>query len=711
MAKKNKSSTLHYDKMATICKPIFEKKRKAVRGAASDPVYSVINELSVDFDGPRFDRRLDATVRSYSMALDIAQRNLPHSIRERFHTLDDWCHLNSLPFRSLDTLNELHYFTLAAAIWIMDVLAAYNLTDDAIAYLPQDQDTLKEVAIDGFWDPCHSLDVLKGMVYVIDHRNDDCVGKRTDSDSARKRVLLDDFTATNTQHQDVPSRKRFEAILSLIPKADLNEAMHNYRAAVIGTLERYYRLQGKIYADLFVCSDKLDQLEAEHELRTAGQNPSPALNPILFQKKDDAQIVQYPKAVKDSIASKELFPAKVGYMGQIVSEINDTKNFRDSLISLSHEYDKLRDKADRLLVLSSSNFLWSRNHWVNEIGEEYADIMLSFAIEDPFEICFAYLYLLDSNDDLPWLMYSSTCILNYCAAMLPWNYDHPESVDDADDESDEEGFLSPYAFTSEFEDGTRTSLARSIFDLTGCLLPRDPQTYDAFGTVLSDQYGIEGEEQQKALAYLTILASVCDQTKLPYEQLYKDASLTVTDKEHEIADLTATIAKLKAENDALKKDLHSEEQKNRILEQKADDIEQQRKLELLELSDLRELVYLQGQESTSENEPSDERIAFPYTVTHRTVVFGGHDSWARAIKPLLPGTRFFLHAAPQPDVIRNSDVVWIQANSLSHANFYKIIDVVRANNVPIRYFRFASAEKCAMQLAEYDMSLSQAGKK
>lgn len=229
--------------------------------------------------------------------------------------------------------------------------------------------------------------------------------------------------------------------------------------------------------------------------------------------------------------------------------------------------------------------------------------------------------------------------------------------------------------------------------------------------VLSDQYGIEGEEQQKALAYLTILASVCDQTKLPYEQLYKDASLTVTDKEHEIADLTATIAKLKAENDALKKDLHSEEQKNRILEQKADDIEQQRKLELLELSDLRELVYLQGQESTAENEPSDERITFPYTVTHRTVVFGGHDSWARAIKPLLPGTRFFLHAAPQPDVIRNSDVVWIQANSLSHANFYKIIDVVRANNVPIRYFRFASAEKCAMQLAEYDMSLSQAGKR
>ena len=74
------------------------------------------------------------------------------------------------------------------------------------------------------------------------------------------------------------------------------------------------------------------------------------------------------------------------------------------------------------------------------------------------------------------------------------------------------------------------------------------------------------------------------------------------------------------------------------------------------------------------------------------VVFGGHDSWLKAIRPLLPNVRFFGHELPDLGAIRSADAVWPQANSMSHKHYYK-------GDIPIRYFRYASARKCTDQLA------------
>ena len=57
---------------------------------------------------------------------------------------------------------------------------------------------------------------------------------------------------------------------------------------------------------------------------------------------------------------------------------------------------------------------------------------------------------------------------------------------------------------------------------------------------------------------------------------------------------------------------------------------------------------------------------------------------------------------PNADLIRNADVVWIQANSLAHKHYYKIIDIVRKYNKPVRYFAYASATKCAEQIVLED---------
>ena len=44
-------------------------------------------------------------------------------------------------------------------------------------------------------------------------------------------------------------------------------------------------------------------------------------------------------------------------------------------------------------------------------------------------------------------------------------------------------------------------------------------------------------------------------------------------------------------------------------------------------------------------------------------------------------------------------MVWLQVNALSHKYYYRIIDTARRNDIPVRYFGLASAQKCAVQLA------------
>lgn len=110
-----------------------------------------------------------------------------------------------------------------------------------------------------------------------------------------------------------------------------------------------------------------------------------------------------------------------------------------------------------------------------------------------------------------------------------------------------------------------------------------------------------------------------------------------------------------------------------------------------------------------EDEGGGPLVELPWQVKRRMVVFGGHDSCTKAIRPLLPGVRFCgRDTLPDPNAIRNADVVWLQANALSHKYYYRIINTARENGVAVRYFGFASAQKCAVQLAMDEMAAQKA---
>ena len=86
------------------------------------------------------------------------------------------------------------------------------------------------------------------------------------------------------------------------------------------------------------------------------------------------------------------------------------------------------------------------------------------------------------------------------------------------------------------------------------------------------------------------------------------------------------------------------------------------------------------------------------------MIFGGHDTFLKAIRPMLPNVRFVDTAiySFSPEIVKNADVVWIQNNCISHSQYWNIVKVARQHSIQVRYFAYASAEKCAEQLVTED---------
>ena len=159
---------------------------------------------------------------------------------------------------------------------------------------------------------------------------------------------------------------------------------------------------------------------------------------------------------------------------------------------------------------------------------------------------------------------------------------------------------------------------------------------------------------------------------------------------------------------AAKQALHEKELEARQLEDQLRDEQRRAEQDRMELHGLRETMFRTRSGETLEFDVKETAVRLPYQVRRRILIFGGHDTWSKSIRPLLPGARFFQRESlPDLNAIKGADVVWIQANALSHKFYYRIIETARRENIEVRYFGFASARKCAEQVAEREMEIEE----
>lgn len=170
---------------------------------------------------------------------------------------------------------------------------------------------------------------------------------------------------------------------------------------------------------------------------------------------------------------------------------------------------------------------------------------------------------------------------------------------------------------------------------------------------------------------------------------------TINELKQEINRLKNHVSELSSENKILSKQLGEAQKKYSSLD---DSIANERK----ELYDLRELVFNnRDKDEIKVDDTSSIKIAYPYTLKEKTIIIGGHVAWAINIRSkfnniiVLDGT-----ILPNDDLIKYANTIWIQIANLPHHSYYKVMNIARKYNIPIRYFTHYGVTKCAEQLVK-----------
>ena len=691
----------------------------------------------VDYDSIRVKRRISATAATMEEFKSKFRAVCP-SVPEGFDFETDWIEANATPRLAYDMEEEFKAGLLGATIWMLDVIRDHGSIQEIAELLPDQIDPV-EVGMPNVWDPCHSEEMLLGMLSVLQNRNTDCVGIRSaekKTGSPKNRYYLDGYTVENLHRQDVPSRSTFEKILSFIPQADIDRAVRAYMDKYWDITQRYYksrmiyaREETKIHAGIERYNSDVDR---------AAQS--------LTQTSDSIRsLLQVEKPVIPSMMNGLPPMLPQGQMNAAVTTasryqdlIHTARRLQEEKEELDEQWDEIGDKISELWC-DSSSFLFKPREWITEqYGEAIADIWEGIEIEDPYAMCFAFLYLIDRGFDYPYLYYPGVTLFSMTMDTLPWcrtsYHGEAEGVWDhfAPDINDfvpgavqtelpkrikvpELESWNRMQYLDQYEDELgyqeKVSLAQVMYEMTGCIMPRNLKRYYPALPDL-DTYGITGKKALHPLIYCMNLLGEGKYRSRKLPSMEWEPEEQPEDEQNDVQtesleDLKARIALLQSENSRLKQTVYEADRELREVKKNHAAQEQKEALDRQELADLRELVF-HLQEDVYEGESSADSILFPYHNFQRIVVFGGHDSWAREIKPRLPDVRFIDKSmVPNAELIRRADIVWIQSNAISHAYYYKILDETRKYSIPVRYFSYASALKCAEQLAQQDMQEAQ----
>lgn len=697
---------------------------------------------SLDFDDVRTKRRMMAAVRYTDKVLELAN-GICSDIPDVFYVDDEWINLNSENIFGYDFHNEFSHLDTAAALWMLDRISDQRIMEQAKQLIPEDS---YDAVLPEIYDLTYSPDLLRGVVSLIQKRNSDCTGIKprvlrplpdnVKDEVWRHRLLVrfyeDDYIAANKQHQEVNSRNRFEKFLALIDEEAVKTAVAHFEEKMWEWMTRFFRWRNTCAVKEGEFDKKYNALvERMEQGREQYLSEESRTKELLLESAQKGKLPDLPGfSFSEMSRSMSLSTIPSTPNERLIRYMEKEKAVWESYIE---EIKGLQGYIANISEHCNEYPLMSYVDVMEEVGVDAADAFCRFKIDDPFEICFAALYLLDSGSELPWLYFPALAVTKIAANMLPW---HEFPFEDEKDvfwhwkdrktgkilqEKEHRQLLLDNLpkrykiqklenwYQMNYADRyseKKVSLAQVAYRLTGCVMPRNLSKYDVAVEEL-ERYGVTGKKRQVPMLHcLNLLGNARHQEQIENQSLELDNAEDTSAMETEsIDELKAKLQAQKKEIERLKRAAYEAERQTDTWKRKAQEQEAAQKSETQELYDLRELVFNQ-QEGTFEDELTEnekDSIRFPYQTERRIVVFGGHDTWSKAIRPMLPDVRFVNRGSrPNADMIRGADVVWIQANALAHKDFYAIINEVRKYHVPLRYFTYASAERCARQIVAHE---------
>ncbi|MBR2770106.1 MAG: hypothetical protein IKD68_14335 [Solobacterium sp.] len=606
----------------------------------------------------------------------------------------DWAYLNAMAVDGYDLLEEKYSILMGAAYWILDHVSRnrkmYELENTLLSEIPLwDWDDDPIVKAEDF---TVSYEHVSSVIHILIHRNDDCRVYRKKNEPM-KRVILDEATVKAKQHQDCPSRKRWETLLSFVDQQSIDEAVTLYR-------ESFWQLARIFFSSLKENYETQDRLVRNHDR--------------LIDREDE--MVRELGGIKR--IEKDLREFTVGFsMHDLNRErVNESmkrlRGIGEEIDRVSMRLDEMK-RAERIFADAAIDY-FELPQSVNDdfCPKEFCEAMKSFRIRDPYAICFAILYLIDHDDELPWLYYFSVMTVKYAVAFLPWAHDDYDFLDEGweweeMEESEPMDNLIPElndiryeSYDEDIEFRTPYTLEQLLYRYTGVTMPRYAADAEHAADIMRD-YGLCEAEEPWARILLRCFDAVKYRRTMDYYEAVQYAGKKEEEKAEELnqEDVLRRYSELKKENKTLRDQLYRALKDVRIQKETLEAYKKEKQSEENELHQLREYLFANMQEE--EQEEKRARITLPVHVSKRIVVVGGHDSWLKQFREMLEGDVKYTGRGKINDaLIQNCEGVWIQPNAISHSEYYKVTDLCRRNAIPFWYFRYASARKCAEQIAE-----------
>ena len=666
-----------------------------------------------DIDNKTIDRRVEAIVESRDMAVAIAKEYIPEDLDVRYEA--EWVRLNMVMTPPFNMGERQFNYSLAAAIWILDAIRANHKIDEALSLLPKDEEKLSSIELPSCVSPCYSESVIRSMVYVILHRNEDCVGINNPEKPPLKYPVTDSYTVAGKQHQNVPSRNVLDAIISLLPEDKVDNAVDMFATQVREAINRYFCCCSKYIKEEKKCVDEINRLDDELNKVSDEAN--------AFSKRTHSMV----KAKAMPLAKNNMpgIGAKTEMTIGLHSIAERGEAIAAKLEATQAKLQKLNELERDFAYDSAECAYWAEETWAKKYPTAVAKRAVKFEVIDPYAVCFAFYYMLDNGEYLPWLYYPSCVLLSYAAAQLPWCGGAVKQCLDAtgrsaayidantsklhlmEDNLTRDSSVVPICWNTmslvqkegaDAKTSVRMSPAAAVYTYTdGVIVPRNTASVDPVEAILTDLGVTAPEGRAVYAAYISLLSNLKDRIDFSDDAKDERNALRAKCDAYE-----AEIEKLKSKTEKDKQTLYKAEKTISELTTAIENASAEHEKEKQELNDLRELVFaLTNDTDTAAREDAKSQIEFPYHTAKKHIVFGGHPSWLKAIRPMVPDVKF-VDGVPSTEQIRGAEIVWLQTNYLSHKAFYKIIDIVRSKNIPLRYFTSASAAKCAEQVVNAD---------
>ena len=581
---------------------------------------------------------------------------------------EDLANIASLPVMTYDSIERSASLCLGAALWMLDRAWESETILEVSDLLPESYSGVDCVDV---YDTRFHHSVFKKMLLVIQTR----YGKD------RSKYVVPESIFDKRDPEDA-----FHKIMALLPPERIELAVENLKQKFWEWADLYFAVLSPMVKELNRLDEAMDRLEDQ-------------MREYLDRKPKKPDFA----ALKDLTLMDDR---------PLIGRLSEEEQMIRQMEGLEEKRKKAEHRIYNLHFVSLSAGVHGKKQIAECVGDNFAEAFCNFHIDDPYEMCFAILYLLDQDDDYAWVYSFMTAVVCRAAAMLPWGLELYSEMDDGIWFQDNE-WIEPKPFDPEWyetkyagelyeddDDPHDVSLAQLVYQYTGAVLPRDMNRFDGLKKELRAK-GLKQSQVSTLCAMMNVIGEVSRQ-RFDFSK-YADQDDWDAEEEAVTEDLASENEKLKAELAKLRKQAkeanYNLSRENRELKDRLEKMEAGAGELRQELADLREVVF--HQQSGAEEEKAEEsKISFPYHTSRRLVAFGGHDSWLREIKFKLPDVRFMSDDISSPEIIKRADVVWIQTNCIGHKSYNIIIDLVRKYSRKVRYFAYASATKCAEQVVE-----------